>query len=157
MFGPISTPVVAPSLLQAPPASLPPSLAEGFTDPGWVPSALSVHSLLTQRLAASSGELSVGRGRERSEPGREGRQVGRVVGKDRERSWGTCRVGLCQQPSHTLPELSATSWVQGIFPIQEKPKPPALQADSLPAEPQGKPKNTGWGSLSLLKRDLLCM
>ena len=30
-----------------------------------------------------------------------------------------------------------------------KPRPPALQADSLPAEPQGKSKNTGVGSLSL--------
>ena len=29
---------------------------------------------------------------------------------------------------------------------------PALQADSLPAEPQGKPRNTGVGSLSLLQR-----
>ena len=28
---------------------------------------------------------------------------------------------------------------------------PALQADSLPSEPQGKPKNTGVGSLSLLQ------
>ena len=27
-----------------------------------------------------------------------------------------------------------------------------LQVDSLPAEPQGKPKNTGVGSLSLLQR-----
>ena len=26
-----------------------------------------------------------------------------------------------------------------------KPKSPGLQADSLPAEPQGKPKNTGVG------------
>ena len=32
-----------------------------------------------------------------------------------------------------------------------KPKSPALQADSLPAEPQGKPKNTEVGSLSLLQ------
>ena len=32
-----------------------------------------------------------------------------------------------------------------------KPRSPALQADSLPAEPQGKPKNTGVGSLSLLQ------
>ena len=31
-----------------------------------------------------------------------------------------------------------------------KPRSPALQVDSLPAEPQGKPKNTGVGSLSLL-------
>ena len=36
-----------------------------------------------------------------------------------------------------------------------KPRSPALQADSLPAEPQGKPKNTGVGSLSLLQRIFL--
>ena len=33
-----------------------------------------------------------------------------------------------------------------------EPRSPALQADSLPAEPQGKPKNTGVGSLSLLQQ-----
>ena len=33
-----------------------------------------------------------------------------------------------------------------------KPRSPALQADSLPAEPPGKPKNTGMGSLFLLRR-----
>ena len=32
-----------------------------------------------------------------------------------------------------------------------KPRSPLLQADSLPAEPQGKPKNTGVGSLPLLQ------
>ena len=32
-----------------------------------------------------------------------------------------------------------------------KPRSPALQADSLPAEPPGKPMNTGVGSLSLLQ------
>ena len=32
-----------------------------------------------------------------------------------------------------------------------KPRSPALLADSLPAEPRGKPKNTGVGSLSLLQ------
>ena len=32
-----------------------------------------------------------------------------------------------------------------------KPRPPALQVDSLPAEPPGKPRNTGVGSLSLLQ------
>ena len=31
-----------------------------------------------------------------------------------------------------------------------EPRSPTLQADSSPAEPQGKPKNTGVGSLSLL-------
>ena len=35
------------------------------------------------------------------------------------------------------------SLLQGIEPWS-----PALQVDSLPAEPQGKPKNTGVGSLS---------
>ena len=33
-----------------------------------------------------------------------------------------------------------------------KNRSPALQVDYLPAEPQGKPKNTGIGSLSLLQR-----
>ena len=33
-----------------------------------------------------------------------------------------------------------------------KPRSPSLQADSLPAEPQGKPNNTGVGSLSLLQQ-----
>ena len=33
-----------------------------------------------------------------------------------------------------------------------EPRPPTLQVDSLPAELQGKPKNTGVGSLSLLKQ-----
>ena len=32
-----------------------------------------------------------------------------------------------------------------------KPRSPSLQADSLPAEPQGKSKNTGVGSLALLQ------
>ena len=32
-----------------------------------------------------------------------------------------------------------------------EPRPPALWADSLPAEPQRKPKNTGVGSLSLFQ------
>ena len=32
-----------------------------------------------------------------------------------------------------------------------EPRSPTLQADSLPAEPQGKPKNIGVGSLSLLQ------
>ena len=36
--------------------------------------------------------------------------------------------------------------------FQSKPRSPTLQVDSLPAEPPGKPKNTGVGSLSLLQR-----
>ena len=49
--------------------------------------------------------------------------------------------------------LSSLSLLQGIFPTQGlNPGLPTLQADSLPAEPQGKPKNTGVGSLSLLQQ-----
>ena len=36
-----------------------------------------------------------------------------------------------------------------------KPGSPALQADSLPPETAGKPKNTGVGSLSLLQQIFL--
>ena len=36
-----------------------------------------------------------------------------------------------------------------------KPRTPGLLADFLPAEPQGKPKTTGVGSLSLLQRVFL--
>ena len=42
--------------------------------------------------------------------------------------------------------MGSLSLLQGI-----KPRSPTLKADSLPAEPQGKPKNTGVGSLSLLQ------
>ena len=38
------------------------------------------------------------------------------------------------------------------FQPRIKPRSPTLQADSLPAEPQGKPKNTGVGRLSLLQQ-----
>ena len=44
----------------------------------------------------------------------------------------------------------------GDFPSPGiKPRSPALQEDSLSAEPQGKPKNTGVGSLSLLQQIFL--
>ena len=36
-----------------------------------------------------------------------------------------------------------------------EPRSPKLQADSLPAEPPGKPKDTGVGSLSLLQQFFL--
>ena len=49
--------------------------------------------------------------------------------------------------------VDSLSHFQKIFPTQgSKPRSPTLQADSLPAEPQGKPKNTGVGSLSLLQK-----
>jgi len=46
--------------------------------------------------------------------------------------------------------------LQGIFPTQGlNPALPHLQADSLPAEAQANPKNTGMGSLSLLQQIFL--
>ena len=48
--------------------------------------------------------------------------------------------GLPRPPPGDLPNPGA------------EPRSPALQMDSLPGEPQGKPKNTGVGSLSLLQR-----
>src|SRR5574339_100952 len=50
-------------------------------------------------------------------------------------------------------------WSGQPFPSPEdlpnpgiEPRSPTLRADSLPAEPQGKPKNTGVDSLSFLQR-----
>ena len=57
-------------------------------------------------------------------------------GFSRQESWG----GLSCPPPGDLPN-------PGI-----EPRSPMLQADSLPAETQRKPKNTGVGSLSLLQR-----
>ena len=48
--------------------------------------------------------------------------------------------------------MGSLSLLQEIIPIQGSNRSPALWVDSLPAEPQGKPKNTGVGSLSLLQR-----
>ena len=48
--------------------------------------------------------------------------------------------------------VGSLSILQGDLPNPGiEPGSPTLQVDSLPAEPQGKPKNTGVGSLSLLQ------
>ena len=61
---------------------------------------------------------------------------------------------------HGILQARILEWV--AFPSPEdlpnpgiEPRSPALQVDSLPAEPQGKPKNTGVGSLSLLQQIFL--
>jgi len=41
--------------------------------------------------------------------------------------------------------------VMPSFRVSSQPRSLALQADSLPSEPPGKPRNTGVGSLSLLQ------
>ena len=54
--------------------------------------------------------------------------------------------------------VGSLSLLQGNLPNPGvEPRSPALQADSLPVEPQGKPKNTGVGSLSLLQQIFLTL
>ena len=55
-------------------------------------------------------------------------------------------------------EFSRSEYWSGYFPSPGfsrnpgiEPRSPALQVDSLPAEPQGKPKYNGVGSLSFLQ------
>ena len=57
---------------------------------------------------------------------------------------------------HGILQVRLLEWV--AFPFSRDlpnpgvdPRSPSLQADSLPAEPRGKPKNTGVGSLFLLQ------
>ena len=57
---------------------------------------------------------------------------------------------------HGILQARILEWV--AFPLSRgcsypgiEPRSPTLQVDSLPAEPQGKPKNTEVGSLSLLQ------
>ena len=57
------------------------------------------------------------------------------------------------RPSWTIQSMEFPRPSPGDLPNPGiEPRPSALQADSLPAEPQGKPKNTGVGSLSLPQR-----
>ena len=66
---------------------------------------------------------------------------------------------LCNPMDYTVHGILQTrilEWVafpfsRGSSQPRDGPKSPTLQADSLPAESQGKPKNTGVGSLSLLQ------
>ena len=61
---------------------------------------------------------------------------------------------------HGIHQARILEWV--VFPSpgdlpnpRIKPRSPTLQACSLPTEPQGKPKITGVGSLSLLQGNFL--
>ena len=76
--------------------------------------------------------------------------------------WKSCPT-LCNPMDHAVHgilQARILEWVAfsspGDLPNPGiKPRSPTLQIDSLPAEPQGKPKNTGMGSLSLLQQILL--
>ena len=48
-------------------------------------------------------------------------------------------------------EWAAFTFPRGSSQPRVEPRSPSLQVDSLPAESQGKPENTGVGSLSLLQ------
>ena len=48
--------------------------------------------------------------------------------------------------------LGSLSLLQGISQPRDQTRSPTLQADSLPAEPPGKAKNTGVGNLPILQR-----
>ena len=66
---------------------------------------------------------------------------------------------LCDPMDYTVHEILQARILEWVaFPSPGdlpnpgiKPRSPALQVDSLPADPQGKPKNTGVTSLSLLQ------
>ena len=66
---------------------------------------------------------------------------------------------LCRRILHHLSHQRSPrilEWVAFPSPVdlpnpEINPRSPTLQVDSLPAKPQGKPKNTGVGSLSLLQ------
>ena len=60
---------------------------------------------------------------------------------------------------HGILQARILEWVvfpfsRGSFQPRDQTQASCLQADSLPAEPQGKPKNTEVGSLSLLQQIL---
>ena len=59
---------------------------------------------------------------------------------------------LSHQGSPRILEWVAYLFSRGSSWPRNQTEVSALQADSLPAEPQGKPKNTRVGSLSLLQR-----
>ena len=48
-------------------------------------------------------------------------------------------------------EWAAVPFSRDLLNPGTEPRSPTLQADSLPTEPPGKPKNTGVGSLSILQ------
>ena len=62
---------------------------------------------------------------------------------------------LCDPTAYTVGGILQARTLECVaFPFfrgSSQPRSPPLQVDSLPAEPQGKPKNTEVGSLSLLQ------
>ena len=71
---------------------------------------------------------------------------------------GILQAGILEWAAVLLEALLQEIFSRGRSSLGDLPNPgtepqsPTLQMDSLPAEPPGKPKNTGVGSLSLLQR-----
>ena len=71
-------------------------------------------------------------------------------------------TAACQAPlfmgilqARILEWVSVSFWPGDLSNPEIEPRSPALQADSLPAEPPGKSKNTGLSSISLLQEIFL--
>ena len=58
---------------------------------------------------------------------------------------------LSQKGSPRTLEYVANPFSRGSSQPRDRTRSPALRADSLPAEPQGKPKSAGEGSLSIFQ------
>ena len=70
--------------------------------------------------------------------------------------WSPALCDTMDYSSGQITGMGSLSLLQGIFPNPRiKPRPPALQADSLPAELPGKPKTTGVGNPSLRQESFL--
>ena len=74
----------------------------------------------------------------------------------------SCRLSVTPQTIQSMQFSRPQYWSGQPFLSPEdlpnpgiQPRSPTLQVDSLPAEPQGKPKNTGMDSLSLLQQIVL--
>ena len=72
----------------------------------------------------------------------------------------TIYTQLCPTTVHGILQARILEWVAVPFSWGSsqpgiEPRSPAMQADSLLAEPPGKPKNTGVGSLPLLQQIIL--
>ena len=72
--------------------------------------------------------------------------------KEESKSHSVMSVPLRPHGLYSIFQARVLEWV--AFPFSRgssQPRSLELQVDSLPAKPQGKPKNTGVGSLSLLQ------
>ena len=65
--------------------------------------------------------------------------------------WKPMDYRVCGILQARILEWVAVPFSRGFSQPRIKPRSPALQVDSLSAEPPGKPRNTGVGSLSLLQ------